>query len=65
MRYTLKAKRIERGIKQGDFARQLGISRQLLNSIEMGKSEPRRSLMVKMATVLNEDVLELFFNNNK
>lgn len=61
LNYKLKAKRIEKGIKQGDFAKLLGISRQNLIFIENFKTEPRRDLMLKIADALNEDVTTLFF----
>lgn len=64
MIYILKAKRVEKGIKQGDLSNQLGISRQTLNAIENGKAEPKRDLMIKIAKALNEDVTVLFFNED-
>ncbi len=65
MIYKLKAKRVEKGIKQGEFAKHLGISRQSLNAIENGKTEPKRDLMLKIADALNEDVTVLFFSSKK
>ncbi|MBR9648184.1 helix-turn-helix transcriptional regulator [Clostridium tyrobutyricum] len=65
MLYTLKAKRIERGIKQIDFSKQLGITPQYLCRIEKGEIEPRRDLMMKIAELLDEDVKELFFKNSR
>ncbi|NLD50685.1 MAG: helix-turn-helix transcriptional regulator [Clostridiaceae bacterium] len=60
--YKLKAKRVEKGIKQSDLAKLLGISRQSLSDIEHRRIEPRRDLMLKIADALNEDVSILFFN---
>lgn len=61
MIHKLIAARTGRGIKQKDFASQLGITPQYLRLIEIGKIEPRRSLMIKIAEALGEDVKELFF----
>ncbi|WP_123054501.1 helix-turn-helix transcriptional regulator [Clostridium sp. JN-1] len=61
MLYKLKAKRVEKGIKQGVFSKQLGITPQYLGRIEKGEVEPRRNLMIKIAQLLDEDVSELFF----
>lgn len=59
--YKLKGIRVSKGIKQGEFAKQLGITPQYLNNIEKGKAEPKRDLMIKIAEGLGEDVKELFF----
>lgn len=61
----LKAKRVELGIKQKDFAKALGISQQQLNRIETGRAEPRRDLMKKISEILETPVQELFFEENK
>lgn len=61
MLYKLKAKRVEKGIKQASLSKQLGITPQYLSRIEKGEVEPRRDLMIKMADLLNEDVKKLFF----
>lgn len=61
MVYTLKAKRVEKGIKQKDLAKKLGITQQYLCQIEKGEIEPRRDIMLKIAEALGEDVTILFF----
>jgi len=61
MAYKLKAKRVEKDIKQGVLAKQLGITPQYLCQIEKGKIEPRRDLMIKIAKALDEDIKVLFF----
>lgn len=61
MIYKLKAKRVEKGIKQGILAKQLGITPQHLCQIEQGKIEPRRDLMIRIANILDTDVKILFF----
>jgi putative transcriptional regulator len=59
--YKLIAARTVKGIKQQDLAKKLGISPQYLRLIEIGKAEPKRDLMIKIAKVLEVDVKELFF----
>lgn len=61
MMYKLKAKRVEKGIRQKDLAKQLKITQQYLCEIENCKIEPRRDLMIKIANALGQDVKELFF----
>lgn len=61
MIYKLIAARTGKGIKQGELAKQLGITPQYLRLIEKGEVEPRRDLMIKIAEALQEDVKELFF----
>lgn len=56
--------RIRRGIKQGELAKQVGITPQYLRLIEKGEVEPRRDLMMKISKVLNVSVIDLFFNEN-
>lgn len=61
MNYKLKAKRVEKGIKQGVFAKQIGVTPQYLCQIEKGTVEPRRDLMIKIAEAIGANVKELFF----
>lgn len=62
MLYKLSARRVERGIKSGEFARKLGITPQYLRLIEKGSVEPRVKLAFKIAKELNADPKELFFS---
>lgn len=59
--YNLKSQRVSKGIKQKDLAEQLGITPQYLNSIENGKTEPRRDLMIRISEILKVSVQKLFF----
>lgn len=59
---NVKLKRIEKGIKQQDFAKMLGISKTILVKIEKGDYDIRLSLMKKIATALDSTVQELFFD---
>lgn len=57
----LKLKRIEKAIKQQDFAKMLGISKTTLIKIENGNYDIRLSLMKKISEILEIDPRELFF----
>jgi putative transcriptional regulator len=52
--------RLRKGLSQEALARQLGISRQTVVSIERGKSEPKVLLALAMASALGVAVHELF-----
>ena len=61
MLYKIKAKRVELGIKQKDFAKQLGITSQYLSYIEKGVASPSLFLAKKIADSLNSNIYDLFF----
>lgn len=62
--YKLKSKRVAKGIKQIDLAKQVGITPQQLCKIEKGAVEPRRDLMLKISNILGENVQTLFFDED-
>lgn len=45
---------------QADLAREVGVSRQTINSIETGRFEPSLSLALKLAALFDMRVEELF-----
>ena len=65
MMSKLKVERIKKDIKQGEFAKKLGITPQYLRLIEKGAVEPRRDLMIKIAKALDTTVAELFFSEEE
>ncbi|XZK29971.1 helix-turn-helix transcriptional regulator [Clostridium perfringens] len=65
LKFNVRSERVKQNIKQGDFAKKLGITPQYLCLIEKGEVEPRRDLMLKMAQLLNSDVVTLFFSNEE
>lgn len=66
MKYKIKALRVGQGIKAGDFAKELGISREYLRLIENGKAKnPNKELMIKIAKALNSSVTKLFFSEEE
>ena len=52
--------RLKKGLSQEALARQLGVSRQTVVSIERGNSEPKVLLALAMAAALGVAVHELF-----
>lgn len=66
VKYKIKALRVGQGIKAGDFAKELGISREYLRLIENGKAKnPNKELMIKIAKALNSSVTKLFFSEEE
>ncbi len=65
MKYKIKSLRVGLGLKAGEFAERIGISREYLRLIENGKAKnPSREIMIKIAKELNSDVVTLFFSDN-
>ena len=66
MKYKIKALRVGKGFKAGEFAEKIGISREYLRLIENGKAKnPNREIMIKIAKGLNSTVQELFFSEEE
>ena len=65
IKYKIKALRVGKGFKAGEFAERIGISREYLRLIENGKAKnPSREIMTKIGKELNSDVITLFFSDN-
>ncbi|MBU3208035.1 helix-turn-helix domain-containing protein [Clostridium algidicarnis] len=61
---NVKLRRIELGIQQQEFAKQLGIGRSTLLKIEKGSYDNVKiGLAKKIAEALDSTVQELFFND--
>ena len=52
--------RAEMNITQGELAEKIGVTRQAVNSIELGKYVPSTVLALKMAKLFRKSVEELF-----
>lgn len=66
IKYKIKALRVGKGIKAGELANELGISREYLRLIENGKAKnPNVNLMKKIAVLLDSTVAELFFSDEE
>ncbi len=60
MKNHIKQLRKNKGLRQEDLARELGVSRQTIIAIENDKYNPSLELAMKMAKLLNTTVEELF-----
>lgn len=61
MRNDLPALRSARGLSQGALAETLGVSRQTINSIEVGKYDPSLPLALRIARYFGTTVEEIFY----
>lgn len=57
----LKVARAEHGLSQEELARQVGVTRQTVSSIETGTYCPSALLAFRLARCLSEHVDELFY----
>jgi putative transcriptional regulator len=60
MKNTLKVERAKHNITQAELAEKVSVSRQTINSIEIGKYVPSTLLALKIATVFNTKVDDIF-----
>lgn len=60
MKNTLKVERAKHDMTQADLAAKVNVSRQTINSIEIGKYVPSTLLALKIASVFNSRVDDLF-----
>ncbi|HUX53329.1 MAG TPA: helix-turn-helix transcriptional regulator [Williamwhitmania sp.] len=61
MKNWLKVERAKRNITQADLANALNVSRQTINSIELGKFIPSTVLALRLAKYFNVKVEDIFF----
>ncbi len=64
MRNRLKVLRAERNWSQADLARQLDVSRQTVNAIEVGRYDPSLPLAFRIAREFGCRIEEVFFDND-
>ena len=60
MTNTLKVERAKHDMTQADLAAKVNVSRQTINSIEIGKYSPSTLLALKIASVFNTRVDDIF-----
>ncbi len=60
MRNTLKVQRAKKNITQQKLAELIGVSRQTINAMELGKYVPSTVLALKLAQVFEEKVEDIF-----
>ncbi len=61
----LRALRAERSWSQGTLAERLGVSRQTVNAIEMGKFDPSLPLAFAIAKLFEQPIEEIFDPDKK
>lgn len=60
MKNSLKVERAIKNITQEDLAKEIGVSRQAINSIELGKYVPSTILALKLSRFFGKPVNEIF-----
>jgi putative transcriptional regulator len=60
MKNDVRTRRDGQGLSQGELAKELGVSRQTINSIETGKYMPSLPLAIALARFFNTTVEEMF-----
>ena len=60
MKNRIEEIRKEKGIRQEDFAKELGVSRQTISSLETGRYNPSISLAYKIAKFFGATIEEVF-----
>jgi putative transcriptional regulator len=60
MKNSLKVERAIKNITQEDLAREIDVTRQAINSIELGKYVPSTVLSLKLSRYFGKPVNELF-----
>ena len=60
MKNRLEVIRTQKGIRQEDFARQMGVSRQTISSLENGRYNPSIMLAYKIAKYFGMTIEEMF-----
>ncbi|MDQ6480165.1 helix-turn-helix transcriptional regulator [Dyadobacter sp. LHD-138] len=60
MKNSLKVERAKQNLTQAELANRVGVSRQTINSIEIGKFVPSTLLALKIAFVFQTTVDEIF-----
>jgi len=61
MKNWLKVERAKRNLTQAELAKALKVSRQTINSIELGKFIPSTVLALRLANYFNVKVEDIFF----
>ena len=61
MKNNIKQLRKQAGLRQEDMANQLGVTRQTIIAIENDKYNPTLYLAMKIASLLNKNVEDIFF----
>jgi putative transcriptional regulator len=60
MKNTIKVERAKLNITQSELSERIGVSRQTINSIEIGKYVPSTTLALKLSRLFKITVNEIF-----
>jgi putative transcriptional regulator len=60
MHNDVRELRAERGLSQGDLAREMKVSRQTINAVETGRYTPSLPLAISLARFFQRPVEEVF-----
>jgi putative transcriptional regulator len=60
MKNSLKVERAIKNVTQEDLAKEIGVSRQAINSIELGKYVPSTILALKLSRYFGKSVNAIF-----
>ena len=60
MKNTLKVQRAIKDLTQDDLAKEMGVSRQTINSIEKGRYVPSTVLALKLSAIFGISINEFF-----
>ena len=65
MENEVRELRTEKGLSQGQLAKELGVSRQTINAIETGRYTPSLPLALSLARFFARPVEEVFYADDK
>lgn len=65
MKNRLRVLRVERGWSQTELGEKVGVSRQSIHSIEIGKYDPSLPLAFRIADLFEMAIEDIFENPNK
>ncbi|QEK12628.1 helix-turn-helix transcriptional regulator [Crassaminicella thermophila] len=60
---NLKILRAKHNLSQMELAKKVGVSRNTINSIENSKSIPSLDIALKISSIFNKSVNDIFFTN--
>ena len=60
MKNSIKVERAKKNITQAELAKLAGVSRQTINAMELGKYVPSTVLALRLASIFDVEVSEIF-----
>lgn len=65
MKNTLPEKRQARGWSQDELGRRIGVSRQTINAIERGKTEPSLKTALRLSKIFGVEIEDIFIEETQ